>query len=234
MATVISSLIPTVRLHLVEPTARFWSDAELTALAILGIKDLWKAIADLKQNHFITLNNSVTLQPNSNQLSGVPSDVHKIIMIEPVDLNTNGPNVGLLFKPLPYQDDIFQQARGVDPIDPRNDTIFYAVHAAGGPVGSPIIQVAPQVTSTVQCSLVYVPVLGPLDGTMTNPIPGESDQAVIAYTVAYARAKESENRAPDPGWLSLYGQEKSMLLEALGVREYQELPTVRAIWQEYW
>ena len=234
MATVINQLIPTVRLHLVESEARFWSDAELTALAILGIKDLWKAIADLKQNHFISINNSVTLQPNSNQLSGIPSDVHKVIMIEPVDLTTNGPNVGLLFKPLPYQDDVFQQARGVQPIDPRNDTIFYAVHAAGGPVGSPIIQTAPQVTSTVNCSFTYVPVLGPLDGTMPNPIPGESDQAVIAYTVAYARAKERETRDPDPSWISIYGSEKAMLTEALGVREYQELPTVRAIWMEYW
>ena len=234
--TPIESIILLARRQLIEPQPKFWSDDELVEICIAGIKDLWRSIADLKQDHFISINNNVTMQPNSNQLTGVPTDVHKVYTIEPVNMAPNSVNVGLLFRPLPYNDRIFQQARAVQPIDPTNDTIFYAVHSAGAPAGAPTIQVAPQVTSTVQVSFVYVPSLDPVAvrSTGNNPIPGESDNALVAWTVAYARAKESDNRIPDPGWLAIYGTEKAALLQALGVRQYQELPTVNAMWEDYW
>lgn len=234
--TPIESIILLARRQLIEPQPKFWSDDELVEICIAGIRDLWRSIADLKQDHFITINNNVTLQANSNQLTGVPTDVHKVYNIEPVNMTPNSVNVGLLFKPLPYNDRLFQMARAQQPIDPVNDTIFYAVHNPGAPVGAPTIQVAPQVTSIVPVSFVYVPVLDgqSIRSTGNNPIPGESDNAIVAWIVAYARAKESDNRIPDPGWLAIYGTEKAALLQSLGIRQYQELPTVNAQFEDYW
>lgn len=235
MPTLIEDLIPTVRFHLVEPTAVFWTDAELTAHAIRGIKDLWRDIVDLKQEHYIKVDTEhVSLEQEEVTLSGVPEDVHKIYMIEPRELRENGPNHGLLFKPLPYNDNTFQLARSRDPIDPANDTIYYDIFKAGAPVGPPEIQVAPKVTSQVLIAFSYIPTLPALSGSDKVPIPGEADSAIIAWTVAYARAKEREDRSPDPAWLGVYATEKAHLLQSLGLRQYQEPSYAEAMWQEYW
>src|SRR6267154_6774687 len=112
MATVISSLIVDVRSRLIEPVANFWTDPELTEIMIKGIRDMWRDIVDLKQEHYLTVDTTnVSYQPNSTQLSGVPTDVHKIFMIEPRDLSINGANTGLTFKPEDYNSENFQLAR---------------------------------------------------------------------------------------------------------------------------
>jgi len=236
MATLIGDLLTPVRARLIEPVAVFWTDAELTTIMIAGIKDLWRSIADLKQEHFITTTPSgiVTLAANATQLSGVPADVHKVYMIEPEDLTTSGTNHGLLFKPTPYNNNTFQLARSRDPIDPANDTIYYDIFQAGAPVEPPVIKTAPKVTSSVAISLSYIPTLPDLNITMKVPIPGEADNAIIAWTVAYARAKERDDRSPDPAWLGIYATEKANLLQSLGLREYQEPSYVDAMWSEYW
>lgn len=230
-----SDLLTPVRNHLIETTATFWSDSEIYSHMFRGAKDLWRDVVNLKQEHYITVNNDgVTLPANSSYLSGVPEDVHKIYMIEPSDLTVNGNNHGLLFKPLPYNNNTFQLARSKDAIDPQNDTIYYDIFKAGAPVGAPQVVVAPQVTSVVKISFVYVPTLGTLASTDPIPIPGEADNAIIAWTVAYARAKEREDRSPDPSWLAAYSTEKAHLLESLGLRQYQEPSYVEAVWEEYW
>jgi hypothetical protein len=235
MATVIANLIPIIRNRLVEPTARFWTDDELTEMVISGIRDLWRDVVDLKQEHYLTINNTdVFLAPNSSQLSGVPVDVHIVYMIEPQDVTEQSPTEGLLFQPREYNNDSFISARTRPPIDPSNDVIYYDIHSQGAPVGAPIIRVAPQVTSTVYLSFGYVPTLSALTEQSVVPIPGEADNALIAWTVAYARSKERDDRSPDPAWLNIYGTEKAHLLNSLGLREYQEPKYVDAIWSQYW
>jgi|SRR6266853_481136 len=234
MATQIQSLIVDVRNRLIEPTPNFWSDSELIEIMIKGIKDLWRDIVDLKQEHYLTVDTTnVSYQNNSTQLSGVPPDVHKIFMIEPRDLSINGANTGLTFKPEDYNSENFQLARSQAAIDPTNDIIYYAITQQGSPVGAPVILVAPKVTSTIPIAFSYCPTLGPLIGSSIIPIPGEADNACLAWTVAYARAKEREDRSPDPSWIQVYGTEKSHLLESLGLREYQEPKYVNAMFQEY-
>jgi hypothetical protein len=235
MAQPITYSVTLARRHLIEPTANFWSDDELAQLAIQGVKDLWRDIVDLKQEHFLTKNvANVSYQPSTTTLTGVPLDVHKVYMIEPLDLSVNGANHGLLFKPLPYNDNQFQLARSRDPIDPTNDTVYYAISGQGSPVGAPVIDVAPRVTSAVKINFVYVPTLAALQSTDNNPIPGESDNAVVAWIVAYARAKEREDRSPDPLWVQIYSTEKAHLLQSLGLRQYQEPSYAEAMFVEYW
>lgn len=220
---------------LIEATANFWTSAELQAIINLGIKDLWRDIVDLKQEHYLVIDNTnVTLPANSSVLLGVPNDVHKVYMIEARDLSQNGSNTGLAFVPKPYNHAYFQAARGQANIDPSNDVIFYAIHKQGAPVGAPEIRVAPKVSAAVNLSFCYVPTLATLPPEGIVPIPGEADNALVAWTTAFARAKESESRAPDPTWLGIYATEKGHLLESLGLRQYQEPTYVDALWEQYW
>lgn len=235
MATLLSSIETQARRHLIETTAFFWSSDELIALATAGIKDLWRDIVDLKQEHYLTIDNDhVFLTAGTSQLSGVPNDVHKVYLIEPRDLSTTGSNNGLVFSPLDYNHQAFQGARGREDITPSNDTIFYAIHQQGAPVSAPTILIAPSTTSDVLLSFCYVPTLGPLTKDSQVPIPGEADNAVVAWTVAFARAKEREDRSPDDAWLTIYATEKQHLLESLGLRQYQENVFAEALFSEYW
>jgi len=237
MATLISSIETQVRRHLVESTASFWSSAELVDIINLGIKDLWRDIVDLKQEHWLTIDTSnVSLAANTATLTGVPADVHKVYLIEPLDTSSNSANVGLVFKPLDYNHIDFQSARSRSNIDPRNDVIYYNIRGAGAPTGtsSTVIDVAPKVTSAVSLRFCYVSSIVAVTASDNNPIPGESDNALIAWTVAFARAKESEERAPDANWLAVYATEKAHLLQSLGLRQLQEVKIVDGMFSEFW
>jgi hypothetical protein len=213
----------------------FWTSDELIGIINAGIRDLWRDIVDLKQEHFLTIDaTNVSIQANTTTLTGVPTDVHKLYLIEPRDLSTNGSNHGLIFMPRDYNHKDFQLARSRDAIDPSNDTIYYAVHQAGGPVGAPTILFAPKVTSQVLLSFCYAPVLGTLTSSSTVPIPGESDDALVAWTVAFARAKEHEDRSPDANWLAIYATNKQHILQSLGLRNYQDPIFVDAMFGDYW
>lgn len=220
---------------LVEPIAKFWSSEELQAIINRGIKDLWRDIVDLKQEHYLTIDETnVTLPANSSVLVGVPNDVHKVYMIEPRDLSETSANAGLIFCPKDYNHIDFQYARGSSAMDPSHNQIYYAVHKQGAPVAAPEIRVAPQVNSTVNIAFCYVPTLATLPPTGVVPIPGEADNALVAWTTAFARSKEREDRTPDAGWLAIYATEKQHLLESLGLRQYQENTYVDAVFQTYW
>lgn len=219
---------------LIELSPNFWSSAELIALINLGIKDLWRDTVDLKQEHYLTINDTdVSLPANSWQLQGVPNDVHKVFLIEPSDMSENGPNHSLTFEPRPFNSDKFQSARATSAMDPGSGVIYYAIHGQGGPVNAPVIRIAPQVTAAVNVSFCYVPTLATLPASGMVPIPGEADNALVAWTVAFARAKESESRAPDAAWLAIYATEKAHLLESLGLRQYQEPIYVDAMFENY-
>ena len=218
-------------------TSPFWSSAELLAIAGKACLDLWRDVVDLKAEHYLTVDTTnVTMAASTATLTGVPSDVHKIYLIEPINNGTNGVNRGLIFEPLDYNDVKFRDARAHDAVDPSNAVIYYAITGQGAPVGAPTIHVAPQINSAVSLRFCYIPVLAATDLESGDniPIPGEADNAVIAWTVAYARAKEREDRAPDSGWMAIYATEKAHLLQSLGQRQYQENQTVNAMFEAYW
>ena len=235
MATPISKIETLARLRLNEVTPRFWSSAELVEIIIAGIRDLGRDITDLKQEHYLVIDETnVFLDSGSSQLSGVPADVHKVVMITPRDVSETCPNVGLAFTPTDFTSVVFHTAKARADIEPSNDIIYYAITGQGSPVAAPVIRVAPQVTTLVNVSFAYVPTLGELTSGSTVPIPGEADNALVAWTVAYARAKESEDRSPDANWLSIYATEKQHLLQSIGLRQYQEPSYVPALFEEYW
>lgn len=235
MSSTLKDIETLARQQLNELVPRYWSSAELTGHIRAGIKDLWRDIVDLKQEHFLTVNNTEVSYPASqSELAGVPLDVHKVYLIEPVDVTTDSANVGLIFAPRAYNDGYFQMARGRDAIDPTNDTVYYEITSQGGPVNAPVIRCAPQVTSAVSLSFCYVPTLGVLNSDDIVPIPGEADNALMAWTLAYARAKERDDRAPDPAWLTVYSTDKQHLLQSLGLRQYQDPQYVSAQFEDYW
>ena len=235
MATLLSAIETQVRRHLMETTASFWSSDELIDIANKGIRDLWRDIVDLKQEHFLTIDTTnVSLAASTATITGVPTDVHKVYLIEPRDMTSTGSNQGLTFERKEYNGDDFQLARAVSDISPTNAVIYYAVVGQGATVAAPTIYVAPQTTSAVNLTLGYVPTLGALTAASNNPIPGDSENAVIAWTVAFARAKEREDRSPDSAWLTVYATEKQHLLQSLGLRDYSKPEYVEAMWKEYW
>lgn len=235
MATKIYTIEALARLRLEEPSPRFWSSNELTGIIIAGIKDLWRDVVELKQEHFLTINeDDVSLAANTSTLTGVPSDIHKIYLIEPLDGGDSDTNVGLLFEPLPFNDKEFRIARNLTATEPTDTVIYYDTIGDGAPVGAPTIYVAPQVSTAVNLRFCYIPTVSSTLTTNSNvPIPGECDNALVAWTVAYARAKERDDRAPDVAWLSMYKGEKDRLLLGLGVRNSQEPQFVDPVFKEY-
>lgn len=237
MATLLSTIITNARVHLNETSAVFWTDAELLEHAIAGCRDLWRRLVDdYGDNFFITIDDTnVTWSANSSTLSGVPTDVYRVVAIEPRVIGQNSTNPGLIFVPRPYNHPEFVQARALSPVEPNNRIINYMLTGAGSPVAAPGIFCGPQVSSAVNLRLAYNPTLSStLAAGSNNPIPGESDNAIKIWIVAYARAKEREDRAPDPEWLALYGTEKVNLVQQLTPRSTQDIPTAEALFQDLW
>lgn len=235
MPTTIAQIEALARLRLVEADARYWEDGELTSITIAGTRDLWRDIVDLKQEYYLKVNDTdVFLAANATQLSGVPADVHKVYLIEPRDTTTSSTNTGVAFDPLDMNHRLFRSARSLSAVDPSHQKFYYAVTGQGAPVEAPIIRTAPKSNSILNLTLTYVPVLGELTEDSVVPIPGEADNALVAWTVAFALAKEREDKSPDPNWLSIYATEKAHLLQSLGLRQLQEPEYVEAVFSEYW
>lgn len=218
---------------------KYWSDEELFGIYKRGATDLWGAIIDLHQEHYLTIVNdgSVSLQSNATQLSGVPADLFRVYLIEPIDPLTNQ----CAFVPRPYNHIEQINARGqtltvsFSPVSGVN--VFYCVAGVGAPNNTPVIYTAPKVSSAVTLSLAYVPILGVQNWkleTATNPIPGESDNALIAWIAAYARSKERDDRMPDPAWLAVYNTEKQALLTRMKPRQEQEAQYADGNFDSYW
>ena len=234
MATALSDIETRARRHLNEATASYWSSDELIDHINDGIKDLWKRIVDLHQEHFLTVDiTNVSLAASTKTLTGVPADTFRIYNIERRDL-TDSASEGLIFVPKEYNHLDFQWARSLDDQDPAGTVVFYAVHGTGAPTGAPTVRVAPTLNAAVNLALHYIPVQADVAAGGNNPIPGESDAALIAYCVAHARAKEREDRSPDPEWLAEYKTLKDNLLEVLTPRQEQDLETVEPMFGEYW
>ncbi len=203
---------------------RFWSSEEFIAHLNNAIKDMWKAIIDLHQEHFETVDTTnVSLAADSESLTGVPTDCFRVLRIEPRDVTSAGTTRYVVFKPWDTNSDDAQNARSLGSIDPNVGVqIFYNLSQAGPPVGAPTVYVTPKVSSAINLRFVYIPTIATKVAADNNPIPGETDNALVAWTVAYARAKEREDRMPDPNWLAIYGTEKKNTLTALTPRQEQE------------
>jgi hypothetical protein len=230
MATQLSTIISRARVTLLETTAVFWTDAELLAYANAGIKDLWKGVMDLYQGHIVTIDESnVSIAANSSTLTGVPTDVFRVEKLQPRTLNAD--NMGLVFKYRRIIDPDFVQAEALPPVQARYNTIYYAILNAGAPVGAPTIRIAPQLQTDVSLSLTYTPTIADLASNANNPIPGESDEAIKDFIIAWARAKERPDGMPDPEYISLYATEKTNLKIALTPRSVQEPDYVMGMWE---
>lgn len=220
-------------------TNAFWTDAELLDYATRGVTDLWAAILDLHQEHFFTIDeSSLSISADTATISGVPSDVFRVGRIEPVNMTSTGTIRNLRFEPRDYNHPDFVAARGLENQDPSSGDVllFYTITGAGTPQGAPTIRIAPKLTSAVAAGsirLAYVPNLSVAGYATTtlNPIPGESDNAVIAWIVAFARAKERDDRSPDPAWLAIYSTEKQTLLVRMTPRQTQEPDYVEGIFE---
>lgn len=238
MATLLSSIETQARRHLDETTASFWSSAEIIDIVNKGIKDLWRDVVDLKQEYYLTVDvTNTSIAASTATMSGVPSDVHKVYLIEPVDTSADSSYAGLIFKPLDYNHELFQAARSRGDVDPTNDVIYYAITGQGAPTGAPTIHIAPTLSSAIAATnlrFCYVPTLADKVAADNVPIPGEADNALIAWTVAFARAKDREDRSPDPNWLAVFATEKQHLLQSLGVRQLQEPQFVDAMFERWW
>lgn len=235
MATTLQTIINDARKMMLEENPgddSFWTDAELLSIIIGGVKDLWKKIIDLDKDHFVTIDETnVAAAASTSALTGVPTDVFRIIALQPRTIGASSSNRGLIFKPRGLTHPDFVQAEALPAVDPTNRCVYYAVINAGAPVGAPSIRIAPQIAAAVNLTLKYIPVIGTLTLASDNPIPGEADTALKHWTIAFARAKEREDRAPDPEHLSIYATEARNLLTALTPRSVQEPEYVVGMWE---
>ena len=245
-ATQYSSLIRAARYHLsaargadaTYKTDSFWSDAELLNIALRGTTDLWAAYIDIHEEHFLTNDaTNVSVTASASTLTGVPTDVFRIYLIEPRDITSTGSARDVTFVPRDYNHSEFINARAWGDQTPEGGiTVFYALSGAGAPSGAPTVTIAPTLSAAVNLRFVYIPSLGvqSYSTSSNNPIPGESDHALIAWIVAYARAKEREDRSPDPAWLAVYATEKQSLLTRSTPRQEQEPVVVDGLFDGYW
>lgn len=231
MATTLDTIVARARIHLIEPTASFWSDAELVQHAIHGCQDLWRSFIDNYQDYFLTIDETnVTQDANATSLTGVPQDVFRVRGIEPRTLVDSN----LLYVPLDFTHADFLRARACPASEASNKTIYYDLVGTSAPVGAPTIRVAPASTGQILLRLIYIPTLPTLTGASNNPIAGETDNAIMAWVVAYARAKEREDRAPDSEWLAIYATEKQHILQAATPRQDDDNDYVEALFEPYW
>jgi len=209
-----------VRPALRELTPRFWSDAELLDIMTDGIRDLWGAVLDVHGEHYLVVDETnVSVVANTSELAGVPARCFRVQYLEPRDTSSNGTAPWLQFLPRKFNSPESAYARSLSSLDTGTRDIYYAVSGEGSPVAPPVIRIAPTLTSALNLRLAYNPTL---EIGVNNPIPGESDLALKAWTVAYAMAKETPDNTPNPGWLSIYATEKQGILTRIIPRQEQE------------
>lgn len=239
MASTIASVIALARQTLGEPaeiTNGYWTDDELAAWGDKGAKDLWRAINDLQnQDYFLTVDTTnVATVASTEAIGGVPADVGIVRGLEPADMDAYP---YLFFEQQPYNSTKFQRARRRGTVSPGNPggMIHYAMTGAGAPVGAPTIRIAPLLDAAVRLRLSYAPTLTTVTKAGTNPIPGESDNALAAWIVAYALGKEGEDgRIPDPSWLKIYATEKQNILTSLTPRADEDDTVAEAFFEDEW
>ena len=235
MATTFGSLITDIRSHLIAPLTgdnadEFWTDAELLGILKRGVSDLWRAVNDNYQNYFLTVDAThVSIAVGTDLLSGVPADVAIIRAIKPRVPNAY-PYLKFEFRNVDHKDFIAAETQGtIDSGQAR--LVFFYISQAGAPIAAPEVHIAPMLSAAVPLTLVYVQTLGTFTASSVNPVPGESDQALISWGVAWARAKEREDRSPDPAMIQMYATEKQNILTSLTPRQTQDEEVAEALFE---
>lgn len=216
---------------------QFWTDDELFGHYRAGAAELWRAIIDLHEEHFSTTDiTNVSVAASTEALAGVPADCFRVLTIEPRDITDSGTYATLRFDPADYRSNNYQRARARGTIDPsEGGRIYYAIENAGSPVAAPTIKIAPKLSTAVPLLMQYVPTLSAtLALTDNNPIPGESDEALRAFIIAHALAKDREDRTPDANWLAIFSTEKKSICVAATPRQEQEPIVVPGIFDDYY
>src|SRR3990167_8624594 len=102
-ATLLSTIETVVRRDLKETTASFWSQAELLQHFNDGIQNLWGAIIDLFEEHYITIDvTNVSMAAEATTLTGVPADTFRVHLIEPRDTTSAGTAPNVIFDAKEY------------------------------------------------------------------------------------------------------------------------------------
>lgn len=234
MATTLSTLRSQARRVLLETSADHWTDASLLVNLIDGVNDLWTAIVDLNLNYFITEDaTNVSLAADGTSLTGVPADVFKVVALEPRDLTTSDGSARFLPRDFNHPD--FVYARSISQSQaPAGAIIYFDIFNAGAPTGTaPTIRVAPAINTSLNLRLLYVPTPAALTASSNNPIPGNADQALVEYALAFALAEEREDRSPDPNHLEVYKTLKEALLTSLTPRQTVEPETVDGVFDDF-
>ena len=237
MATLISTVLSRARIDLKELSARYWTDAELLDHFKTGVNDMWGSIIDLDEAHYQTTDTTnVSLTANSETLTGVPTDCFRVVLIEPRDFSATSQTSLVMFWPRKANSVHARNARQLSAQDPSGGLdVFYEVEGAGSPVAAPTIRVAPQVNTAINLRFIYLrgPASAALVAGSDNPVPGESDECLKSWVIAHARAKEREDRSPDPNWLVKYATEKANILVRLSPRQDQEPRVVEDMFGGY-
>lgn len=234
MPTTLGTLETQVRINLNAPAATdlFWTSDEIIFWLNQGAKDLWKKLKDVYQKHHYTIDQSnVSLAASSNELTGVPADVQDVYFLR-ARTPSSYPNLRFVRKD--YGSLEFEAALALSAQDSTNiGVIFYDIVGQGAPVQAPTIKTAPQVNGEILLELGYVPTIGSQTSGQNNPIPGESDAALIAYATAWSRSKERPDKTPDPGWIEIYATEAANLVVAMTPRSLQEPEYVMGMFEEW-
>lgn len=211
----------------------FWTDAEILVHLIDGGKDMWAAILDVYGDHYLTEDTThVSLAASTSTLTGVPTDCFRVNMIEPLDMTSTGTYPDITFVPRHFNHPEFIAARAAGTLTPTDAAvIFYNVSGAGPSVGAPTIRIAPMISAALNLRFVYNPTLAALTSASNNPVPGESDKALVAYAVAFSRAKERDDHSPDPNWIAVYSTEKQSILTRIAPRQDQEVQYVDGMFE---
>lgn len=235
-ATKIAAILRQVRAHLVETTERFWLDQELVDIMNLCAQDMWGGILDLHQDHYFRVNTDCILKSNGVEITGVPEDCFRIMLIEPRDTTFQAAGRQVVFIPKKYNHPDFCMARTISATDPASSpgrVIYFQLVGEGAPTYAPKILTAPLISADLRLRIAYNPILEEITEGGINPIPGASDNALKAWTIAYARAKETEDRTPDAGWLGVYATEKQLIMTRLTPRQEQEPDVVEDFFQGF-
>lgn len=237
MPTPFSTIIASARTLLNEASASFWADTELLGYAIDGARDLWRAIVNLNQGHFVAVEatGNIVYGANTNWISGLPADLYRIESLELLDLTAANPVQNCTFEFRRVSDAEFQSSRSLSPQDPNGQQLFFHLYNAGAPVGTPLIEVAPQITTPVALRMVYTQTLPAANYTVKsiNPVPGDSDHALMCWVIAHALARERDDLTPHPTWIAMYASDKNGLLESLTPRQTQDVETADAIFESW-
>lgn len=232
-ATEVTDILRQARVELKDLRARqYWSDAELLDIFKHGKVDLWGAIIDVYEEHyFIVDETNVKLVASTNKIAGVPADCFRVTLIEPRDTSSSTGSQ-ITFRPRDYNHPLFQAARALGSSSLTSDPVevYYHVTGVGSPVEAPSILTAPQLSSDLELRLAYIPTIPDAD---YNNVPGGSDHALKAWTVAFAMAKEREDKTPHPGWLAVYQTEKQNILTRIMPRQEQESQHAEGVFEFY-